>query len=532
MPSEEDKEKARWAEFFGAAASGDVAALGEKLGRRRPEDARGKVYEWVELTDQQERTAYLIAAENGQSEALKFLASRGADIRAADTGGESALHAAATKGHPEACAAIVGLGVPVDHPSKNGETALLLASRRGKFDVVRRLLALGADPKVADRLGITALLGATRGNHKEICLALLAAGASIQAADRTGASPIALAQPELTKLFWWTSATAGDVPALRKLLARQIGAAGDEGFQDLGRALFTPQGQDQVLLNLHRELINCKDSLGFTAISRAVQAGAVSTVEYLISQTADASISDDQRETPLHHAVRMGHLGIVEQLIEDGSSLDAINNGDFAPLHIAAYLNHHAVVEALCKAGASVNITDKLHATPLHYATGRRHNESIQLLVKHGASLSIRDKDYKTAADWAYEANRAFGKPRPRLLADVADYDEVYVPAKEAQRYVVCHSTRVAVRSAPSAEGKITGARFPGEEVFVSETRNGYAKIEPKEAAKPGVVPPEMWMLIDGKAHGLGPLLKREDKPEPQTGAADDDSDEDDDFAG
>ena len=155
------------------------------------------------------------------------------------------------------------------------------------------------------------------------------------------------------------------------------------------------------------------------------------------------------------------------------------------------------------------------------------------MLVGAGASLSIRDKDYKTAADWAYEANRAHGKPRPRAPADAADYDEIYTPQKEAERWVVCHSTRVAVRAAPHGEGKITGARFPGEELWVTETRNGYARIEPKGPLKTGEEKAELWMLIDGKGkEGLGELIKKEQKEAPDEAAADSNDSDDDDFAG
>lgn len=55
------------------------------------------------------------------------------------------------------------------------------------------------------------------------------------------------------------------------LCLRVHGVQGDEGWHELGRALYQPKGQDQMKLNLHRTLCNVKDSQGMTGLSLAVQ---------------------------------------------------------------------------------------------------------------------------------------------------------------------------------------------------------------------------------------------------------------------
>lgn len=101
------------------------------------------------------------------------------------------------------------------------------------------------------------------------------------------------------------------------MLAMQVGATGEEGFSDLSRALFNPKGQDQVKLNMHRQLCDARDADGATALSLAVQAEKADTVAYLLSQTASTSMSDDARETPLHHAARAGNAKIAQMLIDE-----------------------------------------------------------------------------------------------------------------------------------------------------------------------------------------------------------------------
>ena len=58
------------------------------------------------------------------------------------------------------------------------------------------------------------------------------------------------------------------------------------GWKHLGRALYQPEGQDTLLLNLHKEMINRKSEDGFTALSLCAQGGHSEAVEYLLSQAA------------------------------------------------------------------------------------------------------------------------------------------------------------------------------------------------------------------------------------------------------
>ena len=71
-------------------------------------------------------------------------------------------------------------------------------------------------------------------------------------------------------------------------LTPQVGGRGDDAWQELGRALYQPQGQDLHKLGLHRLLCNCKDGRGATGLSLAVQAGQLEVAEFLLSQVRAA----------------------------------------------------------------------------------------------------------------------------------------------------------------------------------------------------------------------------------------------------
>ncbi len=514
MVNEEERERLRWQQFFSTAQSGDTAALDRALSSRRPEDERGVVYEWVELRDPREKTAYMIAAENGHAHAVRFLRDRGADPRAVSAHGETALHLAAATGQLGSVELLLAEGVlDVDAQAGAGETALLIASTRGHRTVVAELLRARARSDLADRRGSTPLHGAAQNNHLETATLLLESGADILAYNRAAKTPLMLSGIKMTQLFWFSAARAGHVEGVRHILARQIGSEGDAGWRDLGRALYHPEGQDQVPLNLHREMLDSRDADGFTALSHAAQRGHVKLAEYLLSQAADPGLNDGMRETPLHHAARSGHAQLAQMLCDASAPLEALNTADGTPLHVAAFFGRHDVVRTLLGANASPDATDTQHATPLHYATFRGNDECIQALVGGGAGLDIRDKEYRTPFDVAQLARRARSKPRPRVAEHADDYEEgleAYSPPPPPRAYVVRHATRVAVRDGPSTSAKAVGMRLPGEKVLVKEVVKGWARLDLGDGGgNPGGQ--ERWMLVDGPdadAVGVrGPLL-------------------------
>ena len=76
-------ERERWAQWFDSARTGNVAGLEQLLRSRPPEDWKGHKYAWVTLTSpDDERTAFLIAAESGHLATMQLLVSRGARARA------------------------------------------------------------------------------------------------------------------------------------------------------------------------------------------------------------------------------------------------------------------------------------------------------------------------------------------------------------------------------------------------------------------------------------------------------------------
>lgn len=267
-------------EWLSSAETGDLARMRSLVDRGVNIDCSGAG----------DATALMRAAAGSWPEVVAFLLSLGVRVDACDGRGERPLHHAARSGNATIVRRLLDSNAAPEERSSSGMTALAIASDRGHLESVQLLLERGASANSANRAMRTPLHDAIARSRGPLVSMLFDHDASIDAVDAHGHSPLDLAEPQMRLLAWWHAAQRGDVGRVRLLLARAIGADGDEGWRDLGRALYQPEGQDTLLLNLHREQINARQADGFTALSLAAQHGHAALAGYLLSQVS--------RETP------------------------------------------------------------------------------------------------------------------------------------------------------------------------------------------------------------------------------------------
>lgn len=141
-------------------------------------------------------TKAVILAGGGDTGALKALLERGADARAATTGGYTALHAAAKTNAAANARLLLERGADPNARDGHGRTPLMWAAQMGSDEVVTLLLARGADPNLSEGFsGTTALMQAAASDRASdaIVRALLAAGADVRPRDDEGVSALAWA---------------------------------------------------------------------------------------------------------------------------------------------------------------------------------------------------------------------------------------------------------------------------------------------------------------------------------------------------
>lgn len=181
MPVSGDRDQA----LIRAAEGNDVALVRQLVADGadlRARDGRG-------------RTALMAATYQNHVESARLLIHAGADVNAQDALQNSPLLLAGASGYVEIVKLTLTAGPDFTVYNRFGGTALIPACERGHIDVVRALLQTTIDVNHVNRLGWTALLeaillsdGGTR--HQEIVRLLLAAGANPNLADHDGVTPL------------------------------------------------------------------------------------------------------------------------------------------------------------------------------------------------------------------------------------------------------------------------------------------------------------------------------------------------------
>jgi hypothetical protein len=141
------------------------------------------------------------AARVGNAEAIRLLIHAGADPNLRDRNQWTPLLQAAHSGRPEAIEALVQGGARVDEPSHDGSTALMVAANGGdvmaseemNVQAASALLRLGAHIDATDHQGVTALIRAVRMRRAKMVAWLLGARADVSLATSEGETALSIA---------------------------------------------------------------------------------------------------------------------------------------------------------------------------------------------------------------------------------------------------------------------------------------------------------------------------------------------------
>ncbi|KAM7124689.1 ankyrin repeat domain-containing protein 29 isoform 1-T1 [Ciconia maguari] len=154
----------------------------------------------------------------------------------------------------------------------------------------------------------------------------------------------------------------------------------------------------QLLLNSGRVDVDCKDSLGTTALMVASYYGHIDCVRELVLQGADINLQRESGATSLFFAAQQGHNDVVKFLFEFGASTEFKNKDGGTALLAACQYGHAKVVETLLKHGA--NIHDQLYdgASAIFLAAQGGYLDVIRLLLSSGAKVNQPRQRIKSLA--------------------------------------------------------------------------------------------------------------------------------------
>ncbi|XP_032416236.1 uveal autoantigen with coiled-coil domains and ankyrin repeats protein isoform X3 [Xiphophorus hellerii] len=142
--------------------------------------------------DVEGRSAFHLAATQGQLECLNLMLGHNVDITAKDASGKSALHMASKYGNSLCVQKLLQHNCPVGNMDLQGRTALHDAVMAGCTSSVKLLCDNGASVNISDFDGRTPLILATQMCHPHICQLLLERGADFNVRDKQNKTALIL----------------------------------------------------------------------------------------------------------------------------------------------------------------------------------------------------------------------------------------------------------------------------------------------------------------------------------------------------
>jgi ankyrin repeat protein len=256
------------------------------------------------------------AMERGDRATVDRLLQAGADVRAKDADGTTALHWAAHSGDADLTRALIKAGADVRASNDYGATPMSAAAEIGSAEVLEVLLKAGADVESPNSEGQTALMAAARSGKLEAAKVLLKHRANPNACEQWGGQ---------TALMW---AAAQSQPEMIKLLL-QNGAKVDTTavVHDWQRRV-TAEGRPK---DMNRG--------GFTALLYAAREGCLPCVRELLARKANIDLADPDGVTPLIVAAMNIHWDTARELIERGADVNLWDIYGQTPLYAAVDMN-------------------------------------------------------------------------------------------------------------------------------------------------------------------------------------------------
>mgnify|MGYP000932808922 CR=1 FL=1 len=418
----------------GAGAEGDVFAAALLNDTARLEALLAEAPELRDARDADGATPLMLAAWHGSRGAVQHLLEKGADIRARDAAGRTAvsvrwrpedvdpvavdlLLAAGAAPEPKTALALgrpvpegaadtdlldwaITNGVPLTGfaPGPSAVLTIHQAAALGDAKALRHLLAQEPDAaRRRDARRNTPLHRAAERGQAEAVSLLLAAGADPNAQADDGEAPLHRAARGGHREAAAVLLGAGADASLRShrgesALFAACAASGDPALVDLLAERGAPVSGEGTGQN--------------TPLHAAAEAGNAGAVAVLAARGADLDAPNYYGGAPLHVAAREGHVAVVEALLAAGADLTARDRWYRTPLHVAAWFDRPEVVTALLDAGTAVTELSYGYSSVLHTAAGRGSRRVAELLLERGADVNAASDFGRTPLHDAVHADQ------------------------------------------------------------------------------------------------------------------------------
>jgi ankyrin repeat protein len=388
------------------------------------------------------------AARSAEPEVVRLLLSKGAPVnaRSKDLYSNTVLMEATKGGSVQTVEMLLAAGADVKATNENGETALMLAvtldhryNPQQRLPMIDLLLKKGADINAADKSGRTSLLHSVTQymseaggvmSHPEIVKFLLERGANVQAADQNG----------VTALILTAGVYKGSTEIVRELLEKGININAQSKKGTTALMIAAGKGRaDAVDLFLEKGVnLNLSDADGETALDYAVEAGETELAKALFRRAAaskngyktEAEMLKAATNAALLEAATRNNLADVQKQLAAGADINTRSRRNQTPLMLAVEFSYgrEDVANFLMDAGADLNAVDANGNNALMIATDRNNSEGAIALMTRKAALDVKNKEGRTALHIAaarlhQKIVEALLATKPEVMASSAGVD-------------------------------------------------------------------------------------------------------------
>ncbi len=351
-------------------------------------------------------TALHWAAYRGDVGLASVLLEAGADAAAADREGSTPLWLAASQGDAKMIEALLKGGADANEMLPLGRRPLMLAARSGNVDAVRALLERGADPNARENeRGTNALMQAADQGHADVIKVLIEKGADVAARSaavfRDG-----------------RTAALGKSGDPREAVRNQlIAILCDQPSPDLSklRELVREGGEDAVLAN----------AAGAASADGAANADGAPSADDESSAGAAAKRGAVGSAKPATCNLKRDALGFVFTSGQRNRAPKEPDGGELTPLVYAARTGSIDSARVLLEAGADVNQTTRYGWTALLAATQNRNYKLGKFLIEHGANVNLANKGGWTPLYLATDNRNLEGGDYPTPTPDMDDMEYI-----------------------------------------------------------------------------------------------------------
>ena len=346
----------------------------------------------VNVTNNENQTALLLACEDGNENAITVLLKAGADPNIADADGDICLHDAVRRDNSkEVIQAIIDHGADVNATNRDNCTALMFACHKGNEEIINILLKAGADPSIADGDGDTCLHDAIRGDcSKDVLQAIIDHGAASICANLTSLRPLFLACSKVN---------GGAIEVLLNAGA-DANVTDTKGQTLLHRAILGRLGKDviQTIVD-HGANVNAANTNSVSPLMYACHKRNIDAMNVLLNAGADPNIVDTFGASSIHHAI-VGDCSKEElqTIIDYGADVNVIDKHNSSALLLACKKGNIGAIGVLLNAGAKPDTADENRDTCLHDAVRENCSKKVlETMIHHGVDVNATNKRKESA---------------------------------------------------------------------------------------------------------------------------------------